>query len=51
MNNYQTAAVFDKVDFDHPVFLNLFAKEAKKQVNLRKYITTSKLVLNKGEKQ
>ncbi|MGE5411542.1 MAG: BatA domain-containing protein [Clostridiales bacterium] len=32
MNNYQTAAVFDKVDFEHPVFLNLFAKEAKKQV-------------------
>ncbi|HEX2867352.1 MAG TPA: BatA domain-containing protein [Ignavibacteriales bacterium] len=31
-NSTQNAAVFDKIDFEHPVFADLFAKQAKKQV-------------------
>ncbi|HEX2961177.1 MAG TPA: BatA domain-containing protein [Ignavibacteriales bacterium] len=31
-NSFQNAAVFDKIDFEHPVFSDLFAKSAKKQV-------------------
>ena len=31
-NAFASAAIFDKIDFEHPVFADIFAKSAKKQV-------------------